>query len=82
MAGRRTVWRWSAVRLAAETPVHLVDDFVHTGQTLGDAVGVLRGAGLVVTSASCILTSPPAGVEAAISGMGLRLTVLMSTGDL
>lgn len=74
--------RLSGDRLAAGTPVHLVDDFVHTGQTLGDAVGVLRGAGLVVMSASCILTSPPAGVEATISGLGLRLTALMTTGDI
>ena len=45
-------------RLAPGSTVHLVDDLVHSGSTLASAANTLREAGLVVRTASCLLTAP------------------------
>jgi adenine/guanine phosphoribosyltransferase-like PRPP-binding protein len=46
-------------RLEPGSTVHVIDDLVHTGQSLASAVRTLRGAGLVVRGASCLLVAPP-----------------------
>jgi adenine/guanine phosphoribosyltransferase-like PRPP-binding protein len=39
--------------------VHVIDDLVHSGETLASAARTLRQAGLVVSAASCLLIAPP-----------------------
>jgi adenine/guanine phosphoribosyltransferase-like PRPP-binding protein len=71
--------RLSGERLADGTPVHVVDDFVHSGVTLAAAVQTLREAGLVVSTASSLLSSPPESIVDVIRAIDVQLTVLAVT---
>ena len=51
--------RLAGERLRPGSTVHLIDDLVHSGETLGRAARTLREAGLVVQLASCLLIAPP-----------------------
>jgi adenine/guanine phosphoribosyltransferase-like PRPP-binding protein len=39
--------------------VHVIDDLVHSGETLASAARALRQSELVVSAASCLLIAPP-----------------------
>src|SRR5439155_13004363 len=52
--------RLSGERLPKGTPVHVIDDFVHSGATLAKAVDTLRNVGLTVETVAALLGSPPA----------------------
>ncbi|MEX2644925.1 MAG: phosphoribosyltransferase family protein [Gaiellaceae bacterium] len=71
--------RLSGERLVDDTPVHVIDDFVHSGATLASAVETLREAGLVVQYASSLLSSPPEGIAGVIETIDIQLTVLVLT---
>jgi adenine/guanine phosphoribosyltransferase-like PRPP-binding protein len=72
--------RISGERLPEATVVHVIDDFVHSGATLGSAVQTLRRVGLTVETAAALLASPPETLADAISEMDVRLTVFVTTG--
>ena len=72
--------RLSGERLPKATAVHVIDDFVHSGATLGSAVDILRGAGLTVKTAAALLGSPPETLADAINAMDIRLTIFVTTG--
>jgi adenine/guanine phosphoribosyltransferase-like PRPP-binding protein len=59
--------RLSGERLQAGTVVHVIDDFVHSGETLASAVRVPRRVGLTVETAAALLGSPPATLTDAIA---------------
>jgi adenine/guanine phosphoribosyltransferase-like PRPP-binding protein len=69
-------------RLPAGTPVHIIDDFVHSGTTLAAAVETLRDLGFIVQTASSLLCSPAESIAGAISALDLHLTALAVTDDL
>ena len=46
-------------RIPPGSPVHIIDDLVHSGETLASAARTLREAELVVSSASSLLIAPP-----------------------
>lgn len=46
-------------RLPAGSDVVVIDDLLHTGETIVSAASTLREAGLVVRVATCLLASPP-----------------------
>jgi orotate phosphoribosyltransferase len=71
--------RLAGERLSAGTPVHVIEDFVHSGATLASAVEALREAGLVVQSASSLLASPPVELATALAQIGVQLTSLVQT---
>lgn len=64
-------------RLSNGSRVHLVDDFVHSGETLVAAADVFGRAGLTVVSAAALLGSPPASIQAAVDSLGIDLTILV-----
>jgi orotate phosphoribosyltransferase len=74
----------SGERLRSGTKVHLVDDLVHSGQSLASAARLLRRAGLDVRGASCMLVAPEStGWRDTLAGVGLhRLDALASTTEL
>jgi adenine/guanine phosphoribosyltransferase-like PRPP-binding protein len=74
--------RISGERLPHATDVHVIDDFVHSGATLGAAVQTLRRVGLTVETASALLGSPPDTLATAIEAMGVRVTVLVTSSDI
>jgi adenine/guanine phosphoribosyltransferase-like PRPP-binding protein len=45
----------------------VIDDFVHSGETLASAVRVPRRVGLTVETAAALLGSPPATLTDAIA---------------
>jgi adenine phosphoribosyltransferase len=50
--------RLSGERLPPGSRVHVIDDLVHSGETLAAAARLLREAQLDVRGASCLLTAP------------------------
>jgi adenine/guanine phosphoribosyltransferase-like PRPP-binding protein len=74
----------SGERLRPATKVHLIDDLVHSGQSMASAARLLRGAGLDVRGASCMLVAPETtGWRDTLAGVGLhRLDALASTAEL
>jgi orotate phosphoribosyltransferase len=74
----------SGERLAPETRVHLIDDLVHSGQSIASAARLLRGAGLDVRGASCMLVAPETtGWRGTLAAAGLdRLEALALTTEL
>ena len=71
--------RLSGERLAEGTAVHVIDDFVYSGETLASAVQTLRRVGLTVETATALLGSPPERLSDAITEMHVRLTILVTT---
>ena len=74
----------SGERLPAETKVHLIDDLVHSGQSVASAARLLRDAGLDVRGASCMLVAPETtGWRGTLAAAGLaRLDALAVTTEL
>ena len=74
----------SGERLRAGTKVHLIDDLVHSGQSVASAARLLRGAGLDVRGASCMLVAPETtGWRGTLAAAGLhRLDALAITTEL
>ena len=71
--------RLSGERLPEGTPVHVIDDFVHSGATLATAVETLRRVGLTVGTAAALLGSPPETLADAIAEIDVRPTILVTT---
>ena len=76
--------RLAGERLDQGTRVHLIDDVLHSGRTLGAAAAVLRSAGLSVTEASVIVGADDAAtLETMLGPAGLeRVTCLVLASDL
>jgi adenine/guanine phosphoribosyltransferase-like PRPP-binding protein len=74
--------RLSGERLEDGTLVHVIDDFVHSGATLGSAVETLREVGVLVRTASSVLSSPTDAIANAIGAVDIHLTVLVVTDEL
>jgi orotate phosphoribosyltransferase len=74
----------SGERLAPGTRVHLIDDLVHSGQSMASAARLLREAGLDVRGASCMLVAPETtGWRDTLAAAGLaRLDALALTAEL
>jgi len=74
----------SGERLRAGTKVHLIDDLVHSGQSVASAARLLREAGLDVRGASCMLVAPEStGWRDTLAAAGLhRLDALAMTTEL
>jgi orotate phosphoribosyltransferase len=74
----------SGERLAAGTKVHLIDDLVHSGQSVASAARMLRRADLDVRGASCMLVAPEStGWRDTLAAAGLhRLDALAMTTEL
>lgn len=72
----------SGERLPNGTPIHVIDDLVHSAATLTSAVATLWEAGLVVNTASSLLASPPEALAGAIHALRLHLTALAVTSEL
>ena len=66
------------------TKVHLIDDLVHSGQSMASAARLLREGGLDVRGASCMLVAPETtGWRGTLAAAGLaRLDALAMTTDL
>jgi adenine/guanine phosphoribosyltransferase-like PRPP-binding protein len=71
-------------RLRPGSTVHVIDDLVHSGQSLAAAVRLLRGAGLEVRGASCLLVAPETtGWRETLAAAGIeRLESLATTAEL
>jgi adenine/guanine phosphoribosyltransferase-like PRPP-binding protein len=71
-------------RLAPGSTVHVIDDLVYSGQSLASAVRTLRGAGLAVRGASCLLVAPETtGWQGTLAAAGIeRLDSLAMTTEL
>jgi adenine/guanine phosphoribosyltransferase-like PRPP-binding protein len=71
-------------RLPPGSTVHVIDDLVHSGQSLAGAVRLLRGAGLVVRGASCLLVTPETtGWRQTLAAAGVgQLAALAATTEL
>jgi adenine/guanine phosphoribosyltransferase-like PRPP-binding protein len=71
-------------RLAPGSTVHVIDDLVHSGESLASAVQTLRGAGLEVRGASCLLVAPETtGWRRTLAAAGLgQLASLATTTEL
>ena len=76
--------RLSGERLRPGTKVHLIDDLVHSGQSMASAAWLLREAGLDVRGASCMLVAPETtGWRGTLAAAGLdRLDALAMTTEL
>jgi orotate phosphoribosyltransferase len=74
----------SGERLRAGTRVHLIDDLVHSGQSVASAARLVREAGLDVRGASCLLVAPETtGWRGTLAAAGLdRLDALAMTTEL
>jgi orotate phosphoribosyltransferase len=74
----------SGERLRPGTKVHLIDDLVHSGQSMASAARLLREAGLDVRGASCMLVAPETtGWRGTLAAAGLdRLDALAMTTEL
>ena len=64
--------------------MHVIDDLVHSGQSLASAVRLLREAGLDVRGASCLLVAPETtGWRGTLAAAGLdQLAALATTTEL
>jgi orotate phosphoribosyltransferase len=69
----------SGERLRTGTSVHVIDDFVYSGESLASAVRILRHVGLSVERATALLGSPPETLTDALAEMNVHLTILMTT---
>jgi adenine/guanine phosphoribosyltransferase-like PRPP-binding protein len=71
-------------RLRPGSTVHVIDDLVYTGESLASAVRLLRGAGLDVRGASCLLVAPEStGWRQTLAASGIaQLGSLASTAEL
>ena len=69
----------SGERLRTGTSVHVIDDFVYSGESLASAIQVLRRVGMNVEEATALLGSPPETLTGALAEMNVHLTVLMTT---
>ena len=76
--------RLSGERLRPGTRVHVVDDLVHSGQSMASAARLLREAGLVVRGASCLLVAPETtGWRGTLAASGVdQLAALATTAEL
>jgi adenine phosphoribosyltransferase len=76
--------RLSGERLRPGTRVHMIDDLVHSGQSMASATWLLREAGLDVRGASCMLVAPETtGWRGTLAAAGLdRLDALAMTTEL
>ena len=74
----------SGERLRPGTKVHVIDDLVHSGQSLASAAWLLRDAGLDVRGASCMLVAPEStGWRGTLAAAGIdRLDALAMTTEL
>jgi orotate phosphoribosyltransferase len=74
----------SGERLRPGTKVHVIDDLVHSGQSMASAARLLREAGLDVRGASCMLVAPETtGWRGTLAAAGLdRLDALAMTTEL
>jgi adenine/guanine phosphoribosyltransferase-like PRPP-binding protein len=74
----------SGERLRPGTTVHVIDDLVHSGRSLASATRLLRGAGLEVRGASCLLVAPETtGWRETLAAAGIdRLGALATTTEL
>jgi orotate phosphoribosyltransferase len=61
--------------------VCLVEDVVTSGGALGEAVAALRGEGLVVRNAVCVVDREEGGSDA-LARLGVRLRALFRAGEL
>ena len=61
--------------------VCLIEDVVTSGGALGEAVGALREAGLVVRNAVCVVDREEGGADE-LARLGVRLRCLYRAGDL
>ena len=73
--------RLAGERLRPGTTVHLIDDLIHSGETLASAARTLREAELTVGFASCLLIAPPtAGWPDNLATAGIdEITALTTT---
>jgi len=71
-------------RLAPGSTVHVIDDLVHSGQSLAAAAQTLGAAGLEVRGASCLLVAPETtGWRGTLGAAGLgQLASLATTTEL
>jgi len=75
--------RLSGERLSAGTNVAIVDDLLHSGETIVAAAEILREVDASVSSAGCLLAAPPAAWRARLEGEGFQtVTALALTTDL
>jgi orotate phosphoribosyltransferase len=76
--------RLSGERLRRNTRVHMIDDLVHSGQSMASAARLLREAGLDVRRASCLLVAPETtGWRGTLAAAGVeRLEALATTAEL
>jgi adenine phosphoribosyltransferase len=76
--------RLSGERLRPGTKVHVIDDLVHSGQSMASAAWLLRDAGLDVRGGSCLLVAPETtGWRGTLAAAGLdRLDALAMTTEL
>jgi orotate phosphoribosyltransferase len=74
----------SGERLRPGTRVHLIDDLVHSGDSMASAARLLRDAGLEVHGASCLLVAPETTAwRGTLAGAGIdRLNALAATTEL
>ena len=74
----------SGEHLRPGTKMHLIDDLVHSGQSMASAARLLREAGLDVRGASCMLVAPETtGWRGTLAAAGLdRLDALAMTTEL
>jgi len=72
--------RLAGERLRPGSTVHLIDDLVHSGETLASAARTLREADLVVQLASCLLIAPEtAGSPDNVGAAGIAEITAMTT---
>jgi adenine/guanine phosphoribosyltransferase-like PRPP-binding protein len=75
--------RLSGERLSAGTNVVIVDDLLHSGQTVVAAAQTLREVDASVSSAACLLAAPPAAWQTRLGGAGFQtVDALALTTDL
>ena len=74
----------SGERLRAGTKGHLIDDLVHSGQSVASAARLLREAGLDVRGSSCMLVAAETtGWRGTLAAAGIdRLDALAMTTEL
>jgi adenine/guanine phosphoribosyltransferase-like PRPP-binding protein len=75
--------RLSGERLPAGTNVVVIDDLLHSGETIVAAAETLREVDLAVVSAGCLLAAPPAAWRPCLEASGFEtVTALVCTADL
>jgi adenine/guanine phosphoribosyltransferase-like PRPP-binding protein len=72
--------RLAGERMPPGSSVHVIDDLVHSGETLASAARTLREAELVVSVASCLLIAPPTtGWPDTLEAAGVRQVGALAT---